>query len=66
MRDEGLRGLGAGWEAQAPGLAMLSRRGHLSELDGRLHVHLGVEHLPESVGSVEELLLAAGFQRRPG
>jgi signal transduction histidine kinase len=64
VRDEGLRGLGAGWEA--PALAMLSRRGHLSELDGRLRAHLGVEHLPESVGSVEELLRAVGFQRRPG
>jgi two-component system, OmpR family, sensor kinase len=28
--------------------------------------YLGVEHLPESVGSLAELLKAVGFQRRPG
>lgn len=49
-----------------PGFAILSRRGLVREVDGRLRTHLGVERLPESVGSLAELLEAAGFHRRPG
>ncbi|WNG48722.1 HAMP domain-containing histidine kinase [Archangium minus] len=53
-------------EEEVPGFAILSRRGHLREVDGRLRTHLGVERLPEVVGSVAELLEGAGFRRRPG
>jgi signal transduction histidine kinase len=49
-----------------PGFALLSRRGLVREVDGRLRSHLGVERLPETVGSLVELMEAVGFQRRPG
>ncbi|PTL78368.1 histidine kinase [Vitiosangium sp. GDMCC 1.1324] len=49
-----------------PGFALLSRRGHLREVDGRLRTHLGVERLPETVDSVTQLLEGVGFRRRPG
>lgn len=49
-----------------PGFAILSRRGLVREVDGRLRGHLGVEQLPESAGSLVELMEAVGFQRRPG
>jgi signal transduction histidine kinase len=64
VRDEGEWRLAA--REEEPGFAILSRRGHVREVDGRLRVHLGVERLPESVGSLVELLEAVGFQRRPG
>lgn len=51
---------------EEPGFAILSRRGRVREVDGRLRTHLGVERLPESAGSVAGLLEAVGFQRRPG
>ncbi len=51
---------------EEPGFALLSRRGLVREVDGRLRLHLGVERLPENAGSVAELLEAVGFQRRPG
>ena len=51
---------------EEPGFAILSRRGLVREVDGRLRAHLGVERLPESAGSLEELLEGVGFHRRPG
>ncbi|WP_239014315.1 sensor histidine kinase [Archangium violaceum] len=64
MRYEGEQRRAA--EEEVPGFAILSRRGHLREVDGRLRTHLGVERLPEVVGSVAELLEGSGFHRRPG
>ncbi|WP_375765999.1 sensor histidine kinase [Archangium gephyra] len=49
-----------------PGFALLSRRGLVREVDGRMRAHLGVERLPESASTLVELLEAVGFQRRPG
>jgi two-component system OmpR family sensor kinase len=49
-----------------PGFAILSRRGQLQALDGRLSAQLGVERLPETVGSVAELMEGAGFHPRAG
>ena len=62
VRHEGQRG--AGWDG--PGFAILSRRGHLHAVDGRMPTYLGVEHLPESIPSLAALLGTVGFQRRPG
>ncbi|OJH38209.1 sensor histidine kinase [Cystobacter ferrugineus] len=49
-----------------PGFAILSRRGQLQPLDGRLSALLGLERLPETVGSVAELMEGAGFLPRAG
>ncbi len=65
MRYEGEREEGVSVEA-SPGFALLSRRGLLREVDGRMLAHLGVERLPEDVHSVEDLLAAVGFHPRPG
>ncbi len=56
----------AGANGEGPGFALLSRRGRLHAVDGRMPTYLGIEHLPESVGSLAELLRVAGFQRKPG
>ncbi len=50
----------------APGFAVLSRQGELRETDARLLEYLGLGQPPAAVGSVGELLRAAGFQPRPG
>lgn len=52
--------------ADAPGLVLLSRQGSPRLLGRGLLEHLGLEALPPGVGSAEELLRAAGFQRRQG
>ncbi len=64
VREEGEQRVVAGEDA--PGFAILSRRGHLREVDGRMRAHLGVAQLPEAVGSLEELLRGVGFRQRPG
>jgi two-component system OmpR family sensor kinase len=64
VRYEGEHRQAAGEEV--PGFALLSRRGVLREVDGRLRSHLGVERLPEAVESLEELLEGVGFHRLPG
>ena len=52
--------------ADEPGFAILSRRGQLQPLDGRLSAQLGLERLPETVGSLAELMEGAGFHLREG
>nr|WP_245814524.1 HAMP domain-containing sensor histidine kinase [Cystobacter ferrugineus] len=59
---EGPRAMGG----DEPGFAILSRRGQLQPLDGRLSALLGLERLPETVGSVAELMEGAGFLPRAG
>ncbi|MBU8896872.1 HAMP domain-containing histidine kinase [Corallococcus sp. M34] len=50
----------------APGLALLPRRGAPRLLGRALLDHLGLEMLPPDVGSLSQLLEAAGFHPRPG
>lgn len=64
VREEGERQVAIG--ERTPGFAILSRRGLWREVDGRLCAVLGVERLPEGVGSAVELMEGLGFQRRPG
>lgn len=51
---------------EEPGFAILSRWGRLQALDGRMSAQLGMERLPESIGSMAELLELAGFHPRAG
>ncbi|WP_426757406.1 sensor histidine kinase [Myxococcus sp. Y35] len=50
----------------APGLLLLPREGGPRLLGRSLLEQLGLDALPPRVGSLTELLEAAGFQRRPG
>ncbi|GHG72335.1 HAMP domain-containing sensor histidine kinase [Comamonas sp. JC664] len=50
----------------APGLLLLPREGRPRLLGRSLLEQLGLEDVPARVGSLAELLEAAGFQRRPG
>lgn len=52
--------------AGAPGLVLIPRQGSPRLLGRTLLEHLGLRELPPTVLSVEALLGAAGFRRRPG
>jgi signal transduction histidine kinase len=57
--------MGAASRDEAPGLLLIPRQGSPRLLGRTLLEHLGLKELP-AVQSVEELMGAAGFHRRPG
>lgn len=58
--------MGAASTDEAPGLLLIPRQGSPRLLGRTLLEHLGLRELPHNALSVETLLGAAGFRRRPG
>ncbi len=58
--------MGAASRDEAPGLLLVPRQGSPRLLGRTLLEHLGLSEVPAGAVSVEALMGAAGFQRRPG